>query len=382
MRVCYVTDWSATIAGAQQSLLNLFIGLKEKGVTPYLVSHINWEILTLAEKEGIEVKCVKGKLSIIGKEDKTLFTYMKYPLKRIYNYMHLKEAIFFLKINKIELVHLNSLLASEIWARAALKCGIPYIWHIREFVEKDHNRVIINKKYIYGLVRKAKQVITISKDVNDYWEEELKRKCVCIYNGIPLEENYDTVEGKFRSKQLRCMIVGRVVENKGQMEAVKAVERMLEQGYTNIHLSIVGYRARGEYEKQMVEYIKSNDLADYIEVIDYTHDLKNIRNSHDVGLVCSKAEAFGRVTIEYKFAGMLAIGTNTGGTPELINDGETGFLYEQGNYKALAEVLKKIINEPGRARSIALYGQKMAIEKFEIGRTTEKIYNLYEQILG
>ena len=57
----------------------------------------------------------------------------------------------------------------------------------------------------------------------------------------------------------------------------------------------------------------------------------------DVALVCSRAEAFGRITIEAMKYGLPVIASNVGGNVELIKDGETGVLYEYGSIQSMEE---------------------------------------------
>lgn len=381
MKVCYVTDYHVKISGGPQSLLNLMDEIQKYGVSPYLVCHAACDGLTEAEKRGIPTAVIPGKKSVIAREDVSFVTYLKYPVKQVYNRFYLKDAVKYLKDNQIELVHLNSVLACTMWAAAAQKCGIPYVWHIREFVDQDHNSVIIGKRYTYGLLRKADRVIAISDEVKRVWEERLGRECVRIYNGLNYEENYDSIDGKFSRKTLNCIIVGRVLEKKGQMDAVRAVEELIRRGHLNVRLTIVGYRGVRAYEKDLKQYVQEHGLEDYVRILDFTSDLKEIRRDQDVGLTCSYAEAFGRVTIEYMLGGLLAIGSRSGGTPELIREGETGFLYEPGDHMGLAAVLERVMQNREKAKEIAEKGHAEAAEKFLIENTAQNVYSLYQDVL-
>jgi glycosyltransferase involved in cell wall biosynthesis len=62
--------------------------------------------------------------------------------------------------------------------------------------------------------------------------------------------------------------------------------------------------------------------------------------------MCSKCEAFGRVTIEAMKIGIPVIGSNTCGTVELIEHERSGLLYEQGNPSGLANEVIKLIKYP------------------------------------
>ena len=60
----------------------------------------------------------------------------------------------------------------------------------------------------------------------------------------------------------------------------------------------------------------------------------------ELGIVASRSEAFGRVTIEGMLAQMAMIGASAAGTSELIENGKTGLLYEPDN---IEELTKEII---------------------------------------
>lgn len=165
------------------------------------------------------------------------------------------------------------------------------------------------------------------------------------------------------------------------MDAVKAIEYLLENGVRNVHLRIVGYRGINKAEQELKSYIEEKGLKKNVELFDFTYDLIQYRSSSDIGLTCSRAEAFGRVTIENMMAGLLTIGADSGGTPELIEHGETGLLYEYGNYIQLAELIQYAMNNRETVRKIALEGQKNALQNFSIEKTAQNIKEIYDEIM-
>lgn len=70
--------------------------------------------------------------------------------------------------------------------------------------------------------------------------------------------------------------------------------------------------------------------------------MKSLRKTVDFEVMCSKFEAFGRVTVEALRSGKLFIGANTGATSEIVEDGITGYVYPVGNYKSL-QILSNIV---------------------------------------
>lgn len=379
MKVCYVADYGTKISGGHQSLLNLINEVKCNGIEPFIVCHKNWELITYAESIGINTKVVSGKIYTVSTNDNGMLKYAKYIVKRVYNSIHYRQVKKWLKDNKIELVHLNSMLSSEMWAKAAYECGIPYVWHIREFLDADFNRRLVNKNYIYKYVKRASTVIAISTAIKTFWDNETGIECNLVYNGLQKDDYFDETD-KFTDNCLRCVVVGRITEGKGQIDVVKAVEKLHKQGI-NVKLTLVGYRDLTEYEKSIKQYVDDNHLNDYIQLMDYTYNLKSIRARHDIGITSSRAEAFGRVTIENMLSGMLAIGTNSGGTPELIEDKVTGYLYEFGNYEQLAKLIQDAWANIDETRKIAKEGQRIVVERFTINKTAENVMEIYHRVL-
>ena len=83
------------------------------------------------------------------------------------------------------------------------------------------------------------------------------------------------------------------------------------------------------------------------------------------------------MTVEAQLAGCAVIGANTGATPELIKDMQTGLLYEYGNSKDLSEKIMHCITHKKTMRDIARRGQTQAVTKYTKERNAEKIIEAY-----
>ena len=379
MKVCYVADCGSKISGGHQSLLNVMAEERKLGIEPILVCHKRWEIMDAAEKMGIQTEVVPGWITVYPASKVNGVSKAKCAVKHMLNRSKLGNAVRFLKENRIDLIHFNSLLSCPLLAIAAQKCGIPYVWHIREFLKEDHQQAFPDEKYVYGLVKKSKYIIAISKSVRQKWQKEFSRPVELVYNGIPYEENYFERKEFFTGDKINLILVGRIVKGKGQMDAVKAVEELKKQGKTDYTLTLVGYRGIEPYELGVKQYIEDHGLSGQIKTMDFTYDLMEYRKNSDIGLVCSKAEAFGRVTIENMLSGLLVIGTNSGGTAELIEDGKDGMLYEVEDYKMLAEKIEWAASHREEAKKMILAGQQKASKNYVIQVTAGNIYKLYQK---
>lgn len=119
----------------------------------------------------------------------------------------------------------------------------------------------------------------------------------------------------------------------------------------------------------------------FVEFRGYQKNPIEMLSEMDVGIMSSQCEAFGRVTVEYMMAGMPVIGSNSGGTPEIVVPGETGWLYEPGNDEQLAERMAAYIENPAMIALHGKNGRSRAERVFAEERCARQIYALYEELL-
>lgn len=122
------------------------------------------------------------------------------------------------------------------------------------------------------------------------------------------------------------------------MDALLAVADLMRQGI-QIKLKIVGNGDR-EYLKQLKHIVVQRNIAEHVEFIGYVDNPYSIINSGNIVLVCSRSEAFGRVTVESMLLKKPVIGTRSGTNPELIKEEFNGLLYQPGNHQELAKKIK------------------------------------------
>lgn len=376
MRVCFFGYIGVNKKeGASLSLLNVMSELKRRGHEVFFVTAID-DLIPQLKK--MNIRCVKLLTYTMRQENNETGVYglIKYRIKDIINNIAIVRGAKLLQNYQFDVIHINGI-DNHVGAAIATKLGIPYFWHIRQFLQEDLGKRLVGEKIILKYLRQANGVIGISNAVRRKFEKILNRPVRVIYNGIPLQNYEIGVVERFKSENVRMLLAGRITENKGQLEAVEALNILQRKGIHNLKLALVG-NAEPDYLDKIKKVITDNVLEDCVSVFDYCDDLNELRKNFDIGLVCSKNEAFGRVTIEYMCAEMLVLGANTGGTVELIQDGKTGLLYEQGNPSDLAAKIKYAISHPSDMRKIAKDSKNYAFSKFSIERVCDEIIDLYE----
>ncbi len=265
-------------------------------------------------------------------------------------------------------VVLTNTIATPVGAWAARMAKKWHIWFVHELGQRDHG---YGYGYGYGLtyrlIKKWSQTILVnSYFVRDFFAQALPDTKV-IYQPVITPIVAPQNRGK---EPLHLLIVGRVSEGKGQQIAIDAVQKLLDVGQ-EVKLTIVGGNT-SDYCKALRKSIR---YPKNIEVIDFMDDISAYYQRAHVALVCSRAEAFGRITIEAMKYGLPVIASNRGGNNELIQHGVTGLLYDYEQLDTLVEAIMHLMNEDDRY-AMAVRAHIWATQRFTLEQYANDLYEL------
>lgn len=103
----------------------------------------------------------------------------------------------------------------------------------------------------------------------------------------------------------------------------------------------------------------------------------------DVGALPSlRREGLPRGVIEAMIQGVPNVVTNTGGSPELIIDGESGLVVPANDPAAMAKALTKLHRDPTLRKAMGIAARERITSEFHYSRTVEKTLALYRRLLG
>jgi len=372
MRVLFVSH-CAEINGAPKSMIGLICEMRKRGIEFLVALPEQGSLKEELEKNDIPYCVIKAKPCFYRESEYQ--EKRRRWLNEIYNLKAVYQMVKLIKEYKPDIVHSNSY-AVDIGAFAAYLTGTPHVWHFREFMKEDYGFVHNIECKERWLAKKSQSVIAVSKAVKRKYERAYGiKKIRVVYNGINKKDRMDKCN-LLSENGLNMIISGTVCEAKGQKDAIGACEILVAKGYKNIQLYIAG-SGIGKYIAELKRERNKKGLSRHVKFLGFQSDMKNVRKDMDVELVCSRSEAFGRVTIEAMLADMLVIGANTGGTKELIQDGITGLLYQQGNASDLADKIEKVLINRQQYVECVRNGKKMAIGNFDIVDTADKVYRIY-----
>ena len=236
-------------------------------------------------------------------------------------------------------------------AVAAKICFTPHVWFIHEFGEEDHGYQVFGgfKRGIRLINWLSAKIVFNSKAVQKKYAPYIPIKKMFIsYNPviIPGIEEIPISNTNYNPEAsvLHCIMLGQIAPSKNHIEALKALVSIRDKYQLAINLHIVGKVVDPRYYKLLNDFILNNSLTDKVTISNYLiHPFDAIRNAN-VLLMCSRMEAFGRVTVEALKLGVPVIAANTGGSPEIVDHGINGYLYKAGNPESLAEMIKQLVD--------------------------------------
>ena len=302
--------------------------------------------------------------------------------KIAYLFNFLSEKIIIRKIKKlnIDIIHSNTSVI-DIGAKIANKLKIPHVWHFREF--KNNNLIFIkNEKKSYEFINKfGGNIIYISRAIEEFYKQKINNiETKLIYDGVSTDFIIKDREYKEKYDDIKFLLAGTLQKSKGQDLAVEAIGILKKEGYKNIKLYLAGGDTLN-FSNYLSTLIEKYNIKEYVEYLGFVDDIKKLREKVDVELLCSESEAFGLVTVEGMMAGNLMIGSNSGATTEIIEDGITGYLYKCNDKNDLAKKMKAVIDNPSVIKKIGSKGQKDAIERFSSKKNALLVLEYYTKIL-
>lgn len=383
MKVLYIYDYW-TGGGAPASFREMVVSLKHHGVQP-VVCICKKEDSLFFDSVGIPT-IVTGHLPALFpnlyKGKRAPFRILKYFVRfHLTERKALKVIHEKIDMSQIDLIHTNSE-RNDIGCLISREYGVPHIMHIREFADLDYNCNPIRLGYISLFNKSTTKYICISEAVKKHWVRKglLENKMEVVYNGVRNEDISISSDSQKHSKILRLVILGLVQKTKGQYLAIDAVSRLPREIRENVTLDIYGI-CYPDYKVYLMEMIERLGVKQQINFFEPRKDVHQILGQYQIGLMCSYAEGFGRVTAEYMHAQLGVIASDTGANPEIVDDGVNGLLFKYGDAQSLADCILKFYNDRDMLTNLSQAAREKALVNFTQRRNAQAVHHVYEKLI-
>src|SRR5690606_33277782 len=142
--------------------------------------------------------------------------------------------------------------------------------------------------------------------------------------------------------------IGRLDRQKGSMEFVEAAARIYKN-HPETRFVLVGGNTVGEeeFDREVKKRIAELNLDKVIRLTDFRTDIPDVMNAIDSFVMPSYEENFANVLLEALASGLPCISTDSGGTPEILEQGRVGILCEPKSGPSLAEAMHRLVEEKG-----------------------------------
>lgn len=170
-------------------------------------------------------------------------------------------------------------------------------------------------------------------------------------------------------------LIGRFDPHKGQVLVLEALSKIDDPNITVCFLGEPTKEAGTEYVDLMQATILENKLEDRVFIRPFRKDITTFFHAIDAFIMASKAETFGMVTIESMACGIPVIASNAGGSPEILDHGKFGLLFEPLKAESLARKMLHFKENIGEFSSNAL---KEEARKYD----HRKVCQMVEEELG
>lgn len=220
--------------------------------------------------------------------------------------------------------------------------NIPYAMNITGLGTAFERGGILTKfvTILYKIACKKAKVVFFENSANKgiFLEKKIiVKEQACLLNGAGVNlEKYPLAEYP-REETIKFLFVGRVMEEKGINELLRAMKRLISDG-VKAELHVLG-----EYEEDYKELIETYEQEGWIHYHGYQKDVRPFIHTSHCFVLPSWHEGMANTNLECAASGRPVITSNIPGCKEAVIDGVSGYLSERKNAENLYCVMKKFI---------------------------------------
>jgi L-malate glycosyltransferase len=386
MRVLFYNH-TAQVSGAERVLLAVLKHLDRGRFEPLVLCPAEGPMREMAEAQGVECYALE--------QLEARFTW---SVRACARYLaSFRRAIKQARARVVELqpdvIHANSIRAGLVMAAATTGLRVPVVGHLHDLLPRHPFSAAIR---LFALLSSRNRMLAVSQAVADRFQGLLLR---CFQQRVPVAVMRNAVEldrfapdeGAARAVREELGlgddaplvgIVGQITERKGQLELIRAFAAVLKQ-IPQATLLVVGAplfnRSDEEYRDKLVATAQQLGVADRVRFTGPRKDVAAIYQALDVLVVNSWAEPFALVVLEGMASGAAMVATAVGGTPEMIEHGEQGWLVKAGDEAGLAEAVATLLARPALRAHFSKQGRCRARVRFSFTHYIRRLEDFYRE---
>lgn len=360
MKVLHVETGMHLYGGAKQ-VTYIIEGLEQQGVTNVLCTPNNSAIGEWASKQQTQVRTTDSAGDL--------------------DFRFYRQLSQIMQDEKPDLVHLHSRRGADVLGGIAAKWNkTPCVLSRR--VDNKEPKWVVNVKY-----RLYDHVITISEGIKDVLLSEgvPADKITCVHSAVDAQkyqspESREGFLGEFQlpSGVFTIGVIAQLIQRKGHRYLLNILPELVRQ-YPHVRVLVFG---KGPLKEELIASVAEQSLTDYVQFTGFRNDLEQWLGCLDLVVHPAEIEGLGVSLLQAASAGVPIIASNAGGMPEVVHHQKNGLLIEVGDTQALAEGIRRILDdEPLRAR-MQQAGPQIIQQYFSIPSMIRENYQVYQHVLS
>jgi glycosyltransferase involved in cell wall biosynthesis len=245
----------------------------------------------------------------------------------------------------------------------------------------------IYNKIDLRLIRRLKRVLLVSEAMRARVAEwglpkdriDLVRNCIVLEN-YPYGERSQTLRREFDWPE-DCFVIGhigRLSAEKGQQDLIETFHQLAAE-QPRLRLVIAG---DGPDAQKLAAAVEAGPAADRVQLLGHRNDIRDVFGSLDLLVLNSLTEGLPNVVLEAMALGVSVVATAVGGTPELIEDGETGWLIPAGDPQALQTAIENVLQSTAECERRRRAARRRIENDFNMDSLIETTHSIYRRILA
>ena len=383
LSIAFLSHLASPIAptGAERSLVLLACELRRRGHRIAVVAPGPWALEEPLRRADVPVTTIRSRASWI-----TYYRPRAWPLalvkwiRGVWPQRAVSDIGRFLEQFRPDVVHVNCL-PHLAGASAASAGGRAVVWHLREILPPGRRR----RWLAHRLARHATRVVAVSEAVGRWVREEnLGSRLEVIPNGVPAQEG--GLDPGIARRELAIPkdgvlfgLYGQLLPHKGALEFVAAAGRALE-AEPGLRFALAG-DGPASFRARVRTAISANVAADRFHLLEARPSGERLIAAADgICLTTTTPDPFPRAVLEGMGAGKPVVAFDSGGTGEMVLDGETGYLVPTGDVAALGRALVRLARDPRGRRAMGQAGATRVREHFSLDRHTDRMETLFRSL--
>ncbi len=340
------------------------------------------------EKYDVLVGCLKRRGPFLSEVEATGLPVHEFPissLKRWSTVVWLDRLIKFFRDEHIDVVHAFDFYTDLFAGTAAYLADVPVIIASRRELAGD--RSLAQQWGIRLACQLADAIAANSCAAGSRLTglfSEHPEKVRIVPNGISL--------GEFVGQKPAEDVRREIGAGEGtQMVGVLAALRPEKDLGTFLRAAAEVHRARpearfvfigeGNERPKLEAQARELNIAEHVLFLGDRRDVPDLLHALDVFALSSATESFPNAILEAMAARRAVVATRVGGTPELVEEGVTGYLVPVGDAEAMARRIVELIHDPAKRRAMGEAGRRRAEREFSPARMRQKLEEVYDRLL-